>query len=193
MRLGPGAAITYTDGAGSIGRGTLAGRLIARVEEWSEPPPVDLEIAVAPPHERERIRFLVEKAQELGVRRLRWLDSRFGNARPSQVARASDWAVSALEQSRGGWLMVIESDWLAPADLDPFRPTLVAMADGTAQISELPLPLRVVVGPEGGWAEDEIPSGWSRFSLGRTILRTETAVVATAVWVSSHSTNFAGD
>lgn len=192
LRLDPGSTITYTDGQGRIGTGELAAAHLVRGEERSVPPPIDLEIAVAPPHERDRIRFLVEKAAEHEVRTLRWLRTRFGNTRPAQVSRANDWAISALEQSRGAWLTVVESEWVALSDLEDDRTTLLADPAGSEAPEAAP-PLRVVVGPEGGWAEGEIPDDWPRLSLGRNILRTETAVSAAAVWVSSHSTNFPGD
>ncbi|HJQ96360.1 MAG TPA: 16S rRNA (uracil(1498)-N(3))-methyltransferase [Acidimicrobiia bacterium] len=191
LRLGPGSPVTYTDGRGLFGSGELTNTHLTRGVENMVSPPIDLEIAVVPPHERERVRFLVEKAAELEVRRIRWLRSRFGNARPSQAARAGEWAIAALEQSRGAWLTLVEDDWVRPLDLDPRLPTWVADRDGERSVPTPPL--RVVVGPEGGWAEEELPATWPRLALGRTILRTETAVVAAIVAVSSYSTNFSGD
>ena len=38
----------------------------------------------------------------------------------------------------------------------------------------------VVIGPEGGWAEGEVPSGVTRWRLGPTVLRTETAALVAA-------------
>ncbi|HJU50778.1 MAG TPA: RsmE family RNA methyltransferase [Acidimicrobiia bacterium] len=191
LRLGRGSEVSYTDGRGVIGSGELTATQVMRGEESKVTPPIDLEVAVAPPHERDRIRFLVEKAAELEVRRIRWLRTRFGNARPNQFARAGDWAVAALEQSRGAWLTAVDRDWVGTADLEPERATVVADPGGDRFIP--PPPLRVIVGPEGGWAENELPTEWPRLSLGRTVLRTETAVVAAVLAVSSYSTNFAGD
>jgi 16S rRNA (uracil1498-N3)-methyltransferase len=37
--------------------------------------------------------------------------------------------------------------------------------------------LTVVVGPEGGFAPDEVPAGMARLSLGGRILRVETAAI----------------
>jgi 16S rRNA (uracil1498-N3)-methyltransferase len=148
-------------------------------------------MAVAPPHERDRIRFLVEKAAELEVRRIRWLRAQFGNARPAQVARSLEWSVAALEQSRGAWLMAIDSEWVKPDELNSER--TIVVADPLGGPPTWPPPLTVVVGPEGGWAPGELPAGWPRLSLGRGVLRTETAVLAAATLVSSHCTNFAGD
>ena len=191
LRLRPGFEVSYTDGRGVIGSGELTPSRVVRGTEKSVSPPIDLEVVVAPPHERDRVRFLVEKAAELEVRRIRWLQSRFGNARTHQVGRARDWAIAALEQSRSGWLTVVDSDWVKVANLEDGRASVVADREGDRLIPSPPL--RVVVGPEGGWAEDEVPSEWPRLSLGRTVLRTETAVVAAILAVSSQSTNFAGD
>jgi 16S rRNA U1498 N3-methylase RsmE len=191
LRLSPGSQLTYTDGRGRFGSGELTTTHVARGAENMVSPPIDLEIAVVPPHERERVRFLVEKSAELEVRRIRWLRSRFGNARPNHLARAGEWAIAALEQSRGAWLTLVENNWVRPPDLDPRLPTWVADRDGVRSVPTPPL--RVVVGPEGGWAEAELPATWPRLALGRTILRTETAVAAAIVAVSSHSTNFSGD
>ena len=191
LRLRSGSAVSYTDGAGLIGSGELTPTRVVRGAERTVSPPIDLEVVVAPPHERDRIRFLVEKASELEVRRICWLRSRFGNARPQQLGRAGDWAIAALEQSQGAWLTVVDQEWITIADLGPERLTVVADQEGERFIPSPPL--RVVVGPEGGWAGDEVPIIWPRLSLARTVLRTETAVMAAIMAVSSYSTNFAGD
>jgi 16S rRNA (uracil1498-N3)-methyltransferase len=45
--------------------------------------------------------------------------------------------------------------------------------------------IALAIGPEGGWSEEELQlfesSGWSRASLGETILRAETAAIAATV------------
>jgi RsmE family RNA methyltransferase len=46
----------------------------------------------------------------------------------------------------------------------------------------------VLVGPEGGWAEDELQRPLSRVGLGETVLRSETAaIVACALAVSARA------
>jgi len=50
----------------------------------------------------------------------------------------------------------------------------------------------LAVGPEGGWAEDEVQlfqtAGWMSASLGPTILRAETAAIAATAIVISELT-----
>ena len=38
-------------------------------------------------------------------------------------------------------------------------------------------PRTVVIGPEGGFSDDEIPDGFARWNLGPNVLRVETAAV----------------
>jgi 16S rRNA U1498 N3-methylase RsmE len=38
----------------------------------------------------------------------------------------------------------------------------------------------VVIGPEGGWAEGEVPDDAQRWDLGDTVLRLETAALVAA-------------
>ena len=52
-------------------------------------------------------------------------------------------------------------------------------------------PIALAIGPEGGWAEDELKmfsaNGWQSASLGSTILRAETAAIAALAIVQSLS------
>ena len=41
-------------------------------------------------------------------------------------------------------------------------------------------PSTLLIGPEGGWSEDELDPEWTRVSLGTRILRAETAAVVAA-------------
>ncbi len=172
---GDGVPITYSDGSGTVGRGSVSDGAVIRGAEEETHRPKDLVVAVAPPKDRDRQRFLVEKLGEIGVSKLLWLGARFGQASPPPRSRAMAWAISALEQSRGAWLMEVGDGLVGWDDLD--QPLVVCVADGAAQ----PTPGQtVVVGPEGGWAEGEIPQGAARWSLGATVLRVETAAVVAA-------------
>lgn len=175
LRTGEGDPLSYTDGAGTVGSGNLHDDALARGEETGRPQPTTLTVAVAPPASRDRTRFLVEKLAELGVARLLWVKTRRTEGHFPAADKAEAWAVAALEQSRGAWLMELGKTTLA--DLDHNR-LLVADPDGGDVPPEDDLIL--LVGPEGGLDETEVPDDARRLSLGPTILRVETAAITGA-------------
>lgn len=186
LRMTDGQSVTYTDGQGRIGDGRLIASAIERGPETSLPlPQLELTLAVAPPHDKDRMRFLVEKLTELEVRRLRWLRTRFGTRRLPEMSKCKAWAQSALEQSRGAWLMEIEQGWIEPADLD--ADTLFADVGAGPIAFPIQRATTVAIGPEGGWDIGEFPQGARRFGMGRTVLRVETAAVVAAARLLAHN------
>jgi 16S rRNA (uracil1498-N3)-methyltransferase len=175
LRLDRGDHVTYTDGLGRTGSGRLGSQVVERGEEREVPRPRELTVAVAPPSNRDRQRFLVEKLAELGVARLVWLGTRHGKDRPAPPAKVFNWALAAVEQSRGAWLMETGPGLASWDGLE--HPIAVCDADGG---SEAPTVRTVVIGPEGGWAPDEIPAQATRWSLGPNVLRVETAAMVAA-------------
>lgn len=186
LRLGEGAEVTYTDGAGTVGEGCLSAAAIERGVEGPGPSTPYVEVAVAPPASRQRSRFVVEKLAELGVRRLTWVRTRYTEGRPPAHDKSKAWAVSALEQSRGAWLMAVGRNELA--DLDSGRLVVVHPGPRPFTLSEsAPGSPILLVGPEGGLDVAEIPPEAARLTLGPTILRVETAAVAATVsWYGLH-------
>ena len=178
LRRSPGATVSYTDGAGRRGEGTWEGEVVARgIEEIAARPSPVLCVAVAPPRSRDRARFIVEKLAELGVDELCWLKARFGQDDPPSAEKARAWSIAALEQSRGSWLM----DVSGPVSLDQLTGVLV-VADLTGS-DAVPLGASrytVLVGPEGGFHESEIPEHAARLQLSDRVLRTETAAIVSA-------------
>lgn len=175
LRARTGDEISYTNGQGLLGSGTWTGNAIARGEERSITRPSQLVLAVAPPENKDRLRFTVEKLAELGVERLLWLKTRWGNHRVPPVAKQAAWAVSALEQSRGAWLMTVGdhlTDWSA------LEAPIVLCNQAGEPVSGTPR--TIVIGPEGGLDPEEIPPGSTQVSLGATVLRVETAAIVAA-------------
>lgn len=176
LRLDTEGPVTYTDGAGTFGEGRLTESGIARGTEHEVDRHAYLSVAVAPPASRSRCRFLVEKLAELGAARLMWITTRRSEGRPPPWDKARAWVVAALEQSRGAWLM--EMGFSSLRELDPER---VIVADPAGAPGSIPPGSVVVVGPEGGFEQGEIPDDWGRVSLGPNILRVETAAIAAGV------------
>ncbi len=121
---------------------------------------------------RDRQRFLVEKLAELGVARLLWLKTTRGKNRVASGAKVFSWVLSAVEQSRGAWLMETSSDLVGWSDLA--RPVVICHPGGD---TEAPQARTVVIGPEGGFSDEELPSDVVHWDLGPTILRVESAAI----------------
>lgn len=179
--------VTYTDGCGLLGSGTYEDGVIVRGSEELVPQPYPMTLAVAPPHSNARVRFLVEKAAELAVSRLVWLRTAHTEGRAPRADKAAGWARSALEQSRGAWLMEVYGT-VALADVGTLGPPVFADVEGESIRDLLPLEnLVLCVGPEGGFAPGEVPETATRATLGPTILRIETAAIAAAAVVRAVS------
>lgn len=178
LRTEEGAPISYTDGEGTIGEGRWVSGRVERGDETGVERPSRLVVAVAPPTNRDRARFLVEKLSEVGVESIRWLETRHGGRRIPSPTKLATWSVSALEQSRGGWRSEVAENLCRWADLE--EPVAVCVP-GAPTPGRGELAVRtLVVGPEGGLDPDEIPVDAVRVGLGPTILRIETAALVTA-------------
>ena len=186
LRHQEGEPVTYTDGEGRFGQGLRIGNTAIRgTEELHALDRAGLVLAVAPPPERERQRFLVEKLAELGVDRLMWLRCRYGEGRPA--TRASEWAQTALEQSRGDRLMLVDSTLTPVGELMGWAADLSGAATIPAEIlsgaSKPSGSLTLLIGPAGGWAPTDLDPACRRFSMGERVLRTETAALVAAALV----------
>jgi 16S rRNA (uracil1498-N3)-methyltransferase len=175
LRLREGDPVSYTDGLGTLGEGRYRPGLVVRGGESTLERPTDLVVVVAPPSNRDRVRFMIEKLAELGVAEIRFLETRHGQGRPPRADRLRAWAVAGLEQSAGVWLMRTSTELVTLSGLD--GPVAVCEQGGS---KEPPHARTVVIGPEGGWAPGELPEGAMLFDLGDTILRVETAAVVAA-------------
>lgn len=176
LRMRRGDAVSYTDGLGRMGTGRLTSHALERGEEAEVARPSRLTVAVAPPANKDRQRYVVEKLAELGVCRLRWLSTRHGKERTASSSKVFSWTLAATEQSRGAWLMETPKDFVTLTDLDP---PLVVCHRGGPMRSPLEVET-VVIGPEGGFADDELPEDIATWDLGPTVLRVETAAVVAA-------------
>ena len=186
LRLRPGADLSYTDGRGTLGRGLLTGAGVARGEELAVPPPRHrVTIAAAPPRRPDRQRYLVEKLGEIGVDRLVWLQTQHGEGRPPRIEKTQAWAIAALQQSRGARLL----DFGGSASIPELAgPVWVADRGGGAGIAAGDV--TICIGPEAGFAPEEIPAGLPRFGLGDRVLRVETASLTAAVLALHHLGRF---
>jgi len=147
-----------------------------------------------------RLDYMVQKAVELGVSRLQPVLTRHGQVHRVNIDRIRANAIEAAEQcgvltlpdidqpvALSGLIAAYDSTrYLVFCDED------AAVADPVAALAAVPprSPLAVLIGPEGGFAEDEraallkLPNV-VRLALGPRILRADTAAVAALVLVQA--------
>jgi 16S rRNA (uracil1498-N3)-methyltransferase len=150
----------------------------------------------------DRMEWAIEKCTELGVSRIipviaRRSDSHLVAASAKRVERWRRIALEASEQAR----RASPPEVVAPVKLQDamHQPTglkiVLSEEEKQASLSDLleahedAAEVVLALGPEGGWAEEELQNfakaGWMSGSLGSTILRAETAAIAaTAIVIS---------
>jgi len=207
LRLKPGDPVLVFNGRDGEWRAALAGHgkrklaldIGARTRPQTTAP--DLHYLFAP-LKHARLDYLVQKAVEMGASRLQPVITRHAQATRINLERMRANAIEAAEQC--GILTLPEIG--APlafdrmiAERDPAR--LLVFCDEDAEVKDpvaalaaarrsAPMALAVLVGPEGGFADDERAAllrmpNTVRLALGPRILRADTAAVAALALVGA--------
>lgn len=147
-----------------------------------------LHLAVAPTKLIDRMEWFVEKATEIGIDELTFLDCQYSERHVVKTERIEKIVVSAMKQSRKAWKPLVN-------DTIRFKDFIAAPRQGNKYIchcyeGDKPYLLDVLaedgdavvmIGPEGDFSIDEVhlaeQNGWQAVSLGRSRLRTETAAL----------------
>lgn len=169
------------------------------LEELPMPRPRAKVVLYAALFKFDRFEWMVEKATELGVDAVECFEAARSERGLAQAAqkRAVRWsriAIEASEQSR----RVTRPEIVEPVrrtqveqstvdvklflDEEPDAPHLMDVAAEHWPTRTPDQQVGLLVGPEGGWIEEErvsfAASGWQRCSLGDMVLRAETAAIA---------------
>ncbi len=150
----------------------------------------NIHLAIAPTKMTDRIEWLMEKAVEVGVDEVSFLNCQFSERRLLKTARLEKIVISAVKQSRKAWKPVLH-------ELETFKRFVESPREGAKYIAhcyeEIPRTylfdeLRnleagedatVMIGPEGDFSIDEveyaISKGYKSVHLGKSRLRTESA------------------
>ncbi len=201
LRLRIGDAITVFDGSGPEWPATIENMTKSSVtlqvgdstEAGTESP---LKIHLVQGVSRgERMDFVVQKATELGVKRITPVLAERGvvrlDARRAEKRR-EHWqkvAVSACEQCGRVRLPLVDSPMPLKAWFGQATPRidveLILRPGASSPLSAIRTPVNkvcILIGPEGGFSDSEYDdaevAGFSPVSLGPRVLRTETAAVA---------------
>lgn len=196
LRLAPGDAVEVFNGQQGAWRAYLteAGkkavsiRCERRISDVTPPPDIDYLFA---PLKHARLDYMVQKATELGVRRLRPVMTARTIAERVNLERMKANAIEAAEQCN----LVFVPEVLDPvplakaiAEWNPER-RLIFCDETTGRTNPLPVlsglatPAAVLVGPEGGFTDDErrllrAQPFVTAISLGPRILRADTVAIA---------------
>jgi 16S rRNA (uracil1498-N3)-methyltransferase len=184
------------------GAGTMAmGHVFREGSTWMfqtemtvlEPRPAETVLAVGA-GDRDRFLLVTEKAAELGVTRVIPIETRLtrsveNRVRDNTIDKARKRAREACKQSGNAWFPEVDAltplDGLGNACPDVRWFLADPRGDGLPHLGAQDA-VGWLIGPEGGFSEDEVGElgrdlGATRVTLGRHVLRFETAAIAAAV------------
>jgi 16S rRNA (uracil1498-N3)-methyltransferase len=188
----------------SIARASAELSVIAEVEPTRPESPLNLTLAIAL-LKGEKFDLVIQKATELGVRHIVPLATERGDVRLRDSAdanrRVTRWRRIALEAAKQtgrafvptvGALLTFTSLSMIPdgkEDQSSGRVTRLmfserdgrSLSETTNDLAGHPTEIVALVGPEGGWTDEEIglarEGGWQIVTLGGRTLRAETAAI----------------
>jgi 16S rRNA (uracil1498-N3)-methyltransferase len=196
LRLQPGDAVDVFNGVDGAFLAHVAEvakkKMVLRVERLTSAitPPPDIDYLFAP-LKHQRLDYLVQKATELGARRLRPVITARTIAERVNLERMKANVIEAAEQCN---LVFVPEVWepvslnAALRDWDKNRVLIYCdetaeKGNAIAELSKLQMPAAILVGPEGGFTVEErtmlkaLPYV-TAISLGPRIMRADTAAVA---------------
>ena len=197
LRMGEGDAILLFNGRDGEWRaevtptGRKAAVLVPQEQTREQSPAPDLELLFAPLR-KERLDYVVQKAVEMGAGRLRPVITQHTQGR-FNVDRAQANAVEAAEQCAILAIPTVDEPVKLFAALNAWEPGRTLVFCDENEESQNPLdalrglergaPLGVLIGPEGGFSEEERArlrgmEGVVPIPLGPRVLRADTAMVA---------------
>lgn len=204
LRMRNGAEIFVTDGKGNLAKGNLmfeGKKVLLDVKEITENLPdfsPQLHIAIAPTKNIDRIEFFLEKATEMGISEITFLQTEQTERKNINIEKLRKQSISASKQSLRFHFPVVNdltkfSDFIK--DIDP-QTTFVAHCNENLERIDLEMlrqaqhdkmeKITFLIGPEGDFSEKEIhilaEKGVKAVSLGNQRLRTETAGIFVAAW-----------
>ena len=155
-------------------------------------PTYQIHLFVAPTKQMERMEWMVEKCCEFGIHQIGFFISKNSERKEIKLARLEKIAIAALKQSKNFFLpqiipidsikKVIESQKTDSKTQLLFAHISNPPVQSLAKLIQLNHNYKILIGPEGDFTEEEtqilIQNAFIPFNLGKAILRTETACIA---------------
>lgn len=200
LRLKGGDELFLMDGVGNFYRAqvTIAAthhcyyeilEVLPQERQWKG----HFHLAIAPTKMMDRIEWMVEKATEVGVDEISFLNCAFSERRVVKNPRVEKIIVSAMKQSHKAWKPVLNEMSTFAHFIEQPRAGVKYIAHCYDEIPRVNLfdelrktpdetEMTVLIGPEGDFSIDEVrlavDHGYQSVSLGTSRLRTETAGLA---------------
>lgn len=203
LRLKSGDEIFLMDGGGNFYRAevTLAAtkhcmyeikEVLPQEKTWRK----NIHIAVAPTKMIDRMEWFCEKATEVGLDEISFLNSKFSERKVLRTVRLEKIVVSAVKQSRKPWkpelnpIISFDEFVKQPREGRKFIAHCHEEIERKDLFTEIYAPsgtktgedITILIGPEGDFSVDEVrkamEQGYESISLGNSRLRTETAALS---------------
>lgn len=160
---------------------------IQTVENEYNKPDYYIHIAIAPTKNTDRIEWFLEKAVEIGVDEITFLQCQKSERKELKLNRLEKIAISAMKQSKKAYLPkinpLIKLNEFLKSDFSNFE-KYVAFVDNENEkylhkLAKTKQKYLILIGPEGDFSKEEIEilkkKEFQCISLGKSVLRTETA------------------
>ena len=194
MRHREGDTVRVTDGCGHLADAVIAEAhpkkcLLQILQQFTDNLLTHngLHLAIAPTKNADRMEWLLEKAIEIGICSLTFLQCDHSERTHLNLERLQRLAIAALKQSQTTWLPPLKmtkfTDFIHQ-NIDTQADKFIAWCDEYNQRQLVDMPRQfpemiLLIGPEGDFSEEEITlareSGYTEVKLGDRRLRTETA------------------
>lgn len=195
MRYQLGDELPVTDGKGNLyfcsidstsGRTCTLGIIRS---EFKPKPDHHIHIALAPTKSSDRTEWFVEKATEIGIQEITFIQTHHSERSRINTERMQRVAISAMKQSGQVWLPEIHglTDFKSLLKTDAEQKFIAYVDKENTSIHLFHQAAKhkrylVLIGPEGDFSPVEISeatkSGFKQINLGINVLRTETAGLA---------------
>ena len=207
------AGLEVLDGKGGLARANILEcsrkrtvlKITERLSEARESP-LALHLGLALPHQKSTLEEMLPALVQLGVTHLHLVETKFSGRVKGAVGkfmdRLSHIGLQALKQCGRLHLPVLNQ----PDTFDRVAEALIALSDRAIifhpdpggspqkQALEKVSRLAMLVGPEGGFEEDEwrqaVAMKWESMGLGPRVLRMETAAIGACFWAQSKYGDF---
>jgi len=205
LRLKPGDHIAITNGKGTLTKAVITNlfkdsctvEIVESVFHDSSAL-MNLHLAVAPTKNPARMEWLVEKAVEIGVSKITFINCDRSERKQMDLNRLHRIAVAALKQSQGIWLPKMDtltfSQFLKESKTITANKFIAYCEDTELSIAISRVNIQhndvvFLIGPEGDFTPHEVSmakeNGFQPVSLGKIILRTETAALFVTCWFAT--------